>query len=186
MPELGTKAHPFSLPDVVSGDIIKTEDLNIQKGFLVIFLSRHCPYVKHVIKGIADLGADYKNAGIDIIAISSNDIDKYPDDAPHKLKEMAQEYKFNFPVCFDESQKTAKAYGAACTPDFFLYNKNSELVYRGQLDDSRPGTEIPVTGKDLRDAIDKLLKNEEISPIQKPSIGCNIKWKQGNEPEYFL
>ena len=155
-----------------------------QKGLLVIFLCCHCPFVKHIETEIAKLSHDYLVKGIGIIAISVNDIDKYPDDRPESLKNMAERLGFNFPVCYDQTQNTAKVYQAACTPDFFLFDQQLELVYRGQLDDSRPGNQLPVTGKDLRTALNALIEGQAIITEQKPSIGCNIKWKPGNEPNY--
>lgn len=185
MLELGTIAPAFSLEDVVSEQQISLEQFAGQKGLLVMFISRHCPYVVHVAKGLAELGKDYRTKNIGIVSISANDIKHYPDDTPKRLKQMAQEHGFTFPVCFDETQAVAKAYTAACTPDFFLFNQHRALVYRGQLDSSRPGSDLPVTGSDLRAAIDNLLSDTPISSTQNPSIGCNIKWKPGNEPTYF-
>ncbi|MFB8791796.1 MAG: thioredoxin family protein [Potamolinea sp.] len=181
---LGTKTPDFQLPDVVSGKTISLDTFAGKRGLLVMFICRHCPFVKHIQIELAQIGKDYVNTDIAIVAISTNDASKYPDDAPDKLKEMATELGFTFPFCYDESQATAKAYTAACTPDFFLFDGTQQLVYRGQLDDSRPGNTQPVTGKDLRAAIDAVLSNTAVNPDQKPSIGCNIKWKPGNEPEY--
>ncbi len=181
---LCTKAPDFQLPDVVSGKTISLDTFAGKQGLLIMFICRHCPFVKHIQNELAQIGKDYANTEIGIVAISTNDASKYPDDAPDKLKEMATELGFTFPFCYDESQATAKAYTAACTPDFFLFDGTQQLVYRGQLDDSRPGNAQPVTGKDLRAAIDAVLSNQTINPDQKPSIGCNIKWKPGNEPEY--
>ncbi|MGL5075893.1 MAG: thioredoxin family protein, partial [Waterburya sp.] len=143
------------------------------------------PFVKHVQQELARIGQDYSQQSLGIVAISANDIANYPDDAPEKLKQMAEDLNFNFPVCYDESQEVSKAYTAACTPDFFLFDAERKLAYRGQLDDSRPSNNIPVTGKDLRRAIDTVLQGKTMDFEQKPSIGCNIKWKPGNEPEYF-
>jgi peroxiredoxin len=181
---LGTSAPDFALPDVVSGKTISPGDFEDRKGLLVIFLSRHCPYVKHVKDELARIGRDY-GASMGIVAISSNDVANYPDDAPDKLAQMAKEAGFAFPICYDESQEVAKAYTAACTPDFFLFNAARELVYRGQLDESRPGNQKPVTGRDLRAALDCLLAGRPAPEDQRPSLGCNIKWKPGNEPPYF-
>lgn len=181
---LGTLAPDFNLPDAVSGNMVSLDDFKEKKAFLVMFICRHCPYVQHVKEEIAKIGQDYKEKDIGIIAISANDISSYPEDAPESLKEMARELNFNFPYLYDESQEIAKAYTAACTPDFFLFDKERKLVYRGQLDDSRPGNNLPVTGKDLREAIDAVLEDKPINPDQKPSMGCNIKWKSGNEPSY--
>lgn len=182
---LGTAAPEFHLSDAVSGQTISLATFAGKQGLLVMFICCHCPFVKHIEQELAKLGKDYEHKNLGIVAISSNDAEKYPDDAPPKLKEMAETLGFNFPVCYDATQEVAKAYTAACTPDFFLFDRQSNLVYRGQLDDSRPSLDAPVTGVDLRGAIDTLLAGEAISPDQKPSIGCNIKWKPGQEPEYF-
>lgn len=182
---LGTKAPDFELPDVVSGATISLNNFKNQKMLLVMFICRHCPYVQHVKYELARFGKDFANTDLGIIAISSNDVKQYPEDAPEKLREMSQDLGFTFPFCYDGSQEVAKTYTAACTPDFFLFDQKRELVYRGQLDDSRPDTGIPVTGQDLRTAIDSVLSGIPISGEQKPSIGCNIKWIQGNEPIYF-
>jgi peroxiredoxin len=181
---LGTKAPDFQLPDVVSGETISLDTFAGKQALLVMFICRHCPFVKHVQTQLAQIGKDYANSDVGLVAISANDAANYPDDAPDKLKEMVKELGFTFPFCYDESQETAKAYTAACTPDFFLFNADRKLVYRGQLDDSRPGNNEPVTGKDLRTALDAVLASQTVTPDQKPSIGCNIKWKQGNEPAY--
>ena len=185
MLELGTAAPDFALPDVVSGQTISLEDFAGKKALLVMFICRHCPYVKHVEQELARLGRDYEGKDLAIVAISSNDADEHPDDAPASLKEMAAELGFTFPFCYDESQAVAQAYSAACTPDFFLFNEERKLVYRGQLDDSRPGNEKPVTGSDLRAALDSVLGDRVVDPNQRASLGCNIKWKSGNEPAYF-
>ncbi len=182
---LGTKAPDFQLPDVVSGETISLASFAGKQGLLVMFICRHCPFVKHVQAELAQIGKDYADTDIGIVAISTNDADHYPDDAPDKLREMAEQLGFSFPFCYDESQETAKAYTAACTPDFFLFDANWQLVYRGQLDDSRPGNDQPVTGKDLRAALDDVLSHSPVNVDQKPSIGCNIKWKSGNEPAYY-
>ncbi len=185
MLELGTSAPDFQLPDAVSGNLISLATIASKKAFLAMFICCHCPYVKHIQTELANLGNDYADKDIAIVAISANDIANYPDDSPEKMKAMAMELGFTFPFCYDESQETAKAYTAACTPDFFLFDGDRTLVYRGQLDDSRPGNDIPVTGKDLRAAIDTVLADQPLSPDQKPSIGCNIKWKPGNAPAYY-
>ncbi|MEQ8974048.1 MAG: thioredoxin family protein [Coleofasciculus sp. C1-SOL-03] len=182
---LGNKAPEFQLPDVVSGETISLDTFAGKQGLVVIFLCRHCPFVKHVQGELAKLGRDYQDADLGIVAISANDATTHPDDAPDKLKQMAQELGLTFPLCYDESQETAKAYTAACTPDFFVFDRDRKLVYRGQFDDSRPGNDQPVTGKDLRSAIDAVLAQSPVSEEQKPSIGCNIKWKPGNEPAYY-
>lgn len=183
---LGTKAPLFSLSDVVSGKTVSLEDFADKEGLLVIFMCRHCPYVQHVKDEIAKIGNEYSKKGVGVVAISANDIASYPDDAPDKLKEMAEELHFDFPYLYDESQEVAKVYTAACTPDFFLFDRDRKLVYRGQLDDSRPGNEFPVTGNDMREALDATLSGQKPSDIQKPSMGCSIKWKEGNEPGYAL
>ena len=174
---LGTSAPDFVLQDVVTGHEVSTQALDTPKGLLVMFICRHCPFVKHLEKGLAQLGQDYAGKGVGIVAISSNDAENYPDDAPESLAEQARELGFTFPYLYDESQEVARAYGAACTPDFFLFDDELKLVYRGQFDDSRPGNEVPVTGKDLRAALDALIAGQPISPEQRPSLGCNIKWK---------
>ena len=174
---LGTKAPEFSLPDVVSGKTISLASVAGTKAVLVMFICRHCPYVQHVQQELARIGKDYVKKDIGIVAISANDAEGYPDDAPDRLKAMAKELGFVFPFCYDESQETAKAYTAACTPDFFLFDANRQLIYRGQLDDSRPGDGKPVTGRSLRAAIDAVLAGKPVSPAQRPSVGCNIKWK---------
>lgn len=185
MLELGTAAPDFTLPDVVSGRTISLQDFEGKKALLVMFICRHCPYVKHVQEELARLGRDYQDRDVGIVAISSNDAAEYPEDAPASLKQMAEELGFTFPFCYDESQETATAYAAACTPDFFVFDQSRRLVYRGQLDESRPGSGKPVTGSDLRAALDAVLNDQAVNPDQRPSLGCNIKWKAGNEPAYF-
>ena len=175
--ELGTKAPDFALPDVVTGETVRRDDFTGQQGLLIVFICTHCPYVKHVEKGLAALGMDYDGEPISIVAISSNDADAYPDDAPEGLKQQAQRLGFRFPYLHDETQSAAKAYHAACTPDFFLFDGEFKLAYRGQFDSSRPGSGVPVTGQDLRAAMDALLAGTPVPAKQKPSIGCNIKWK---------
>jgi peroxiredoxin len=182
---LGTLAPSFSLPDVVSDKRVSLDTFAGKKALLVMFICQHCPFVKHVQSELAKLGQDYLRQGVGIVAISANDVANYPNDSPAHLKAMAEMLGFLFPVCYDATQETAKAYTAACTPDFFVFDGDRQLVYRGQLDDSRPGNDIPVTGQDLRAALDHLLAHQPIDPDQKPSIGCNIKWKPGNEPDYF-
>jgi len=174
---LGTPAPAFSLPDVVSGKTISLKTFAAKKALLVMFICRHCPYVQHVQEGLARLGQDYASRDVGIVAISANDAKGYPEDAPESLKEMAVELKFTFPYCYDESQAVAKTYSAVCTPDFFLFDQARRLVYRGQLDDSRPGNGKPVTGRDLRAALDAVLAGRPVDPTQRPSVGCNIKWK---------
>ena len=183
---LGTKAPDFKLTDAVSGKTFSLDDFKDKKALLVMFICRHCPFVKHVEKEIAKIGKDYKNKNIGIVAISANDAENYPEDSPVNLKKQAQELGFTFPYLYDETQEVAKSYTAACTPDFFLFNEERKLFYRGQLDSSRPGKVwVKVDGRDLRDAIEALLSGKKVSDNQKPSIGCNIKWKTGNEPGYF-
>lgn len=174
---LGTSAPEFSLPDVVSAKTVDSQSAAGPKGLLVMFICRHCPFVNHLEKGLAQLGRDYDGKGIGTVAISSNDAVNYPDDAPESLAEQAREVGFAFPYLYDETQEVARAYDAVCTPDFFLFDSGLKLVYRGQFDDSRPGNGVHVTGKDLRNAMDALLAGDRVNPIQKPSLGCNIKWK---------
>ncbi len=185
MAALGTKAPDFSLPEVSSGKDISPALFRNKKALLVMFICRHCPYVQHVKAELARLGKDYEGKDIGIVAVSSNDAGNYPDDSPKSLKAFAAELALTFPLCYDEMQEVAKVYTAACTPDFFLYDDSRRLVYRGQLDDSRPGNGKPVNGKDLRAAIDAVLSGLTVSSAQKASVGCNIKWKPGNEPSYF-
>jgi peroxiredoxin len=182
---LGTQAPDFELPDVRYGETISLSSFTGDKALLVMFICQHCPFVKHVQQELAQLGKDYVSQGLAIVAISANDAKNYPDDSPESLKKMAVELGFNFPLCYDESQETAKAYTAACTPDFFLFDRDLKLVYRGQLDDSRPSNGKPVTGEDLRAAVEAVLAEQPLKGEQKPSVGCNIKWKPGNEPNYF-
>ena len=177
MLSLGTPAPNFELPDVTSGKPVRLEDYKDKKALLVMFICRHCPFVKHVQNELARLSADYASQSVGMVAISSNDADAYPGDAPASLAEMVRELGFTFPLCYDQSQEVARAYSAACTPDFFLFDENRRLAYRGQLDDSRPGNGKPVTGRDLRAAIDALLNQRPVDPNQAPSIGCNIKWR---------
>ena len=174
---LGFTAPEFQLPDALSGKELSLNDLKSDKATVVMFICNQCPYVKHVIEGLIDLGNDYKEKGVQLVAINSNDVLNYPDDSPENMKAWAEELNFPFPYLFDETQEVAKAYDAACTPDFSIFDKQMKCVYRGQLDDSRPGNNIPVTGKDIRAALDKMLAGEKPDEAQKPSIGCNIKWK---------
>lgn len=182
MVPLGTPAPDFSIPDVSSHQTISLSTFTEKKALLVMFICRHCPYVQHVKEELARIGNDYKDRGLEILAIASNDPQVHPEDAPQSMAEFAKEEGFTFPVCFDESQEIAKTYKAACTPDFFLFDTDRKLVYRGQLDDSRPSSGAEANGKDLRAAIDAVLSDRPISPDQKPSTGCSIKWKPGNEP----
>ena len=184
---LGTPAPEFALPDTASGRPVSLSDFAGEKALLVVFLCAHCPYVHHVQPELARLGRDYTGRGAAIVAISSNDVADYPQDAPEPTARFASESGFTFPVLYDETQEVAKAYTAACTPDFFLFGPERKLVYRGQLDDSRPGSSsaIPRDGADMRRALDAVLSDQPVSQEQKASIGCNIKWKRGNEPRYF-
>jgi thiol-disulfide isomerase/thioredoxin len=177
MVSLETVAPEFHLKDTNSNVWFSFSDLKGEKGTLVLFICNHCPFVRHVIEEIVMIANDYRVQGIGVIAISSNDVSKYPEDAPELMTEFAFENKMEFPYLYDETQEVAKAYDAACTPDFFLFDNQNKLVYRGQLDDSRPGNGIPLSGNDLRGAIDSVIYNRIINPNQKPSIGCNIKWK---------
>ncbi len=185
MLDLGTAAPDFSLPDVVSGETFSLDSFREKKALLVMFICRHCPYVKHVQGELARISRDYQGRDVAVVAVSSNDAAEYPDDAPPSLKEQAAEQGFVFPYLYDEDQRAARAYTAACTPDFFLFDKERRLVYRGQLDDSRPKSDTPVTGRDLRAALDAVLSDAPVTEDQRASLGCNIKWKAGNEPEYF-
>ncbi|KAF3883712.1 MULTISPECIES: thioredoxin family protein [Nostocales] len=182
---LGTQAPDFELPDVRTGETISLSSFTGKKALLIMFICQHCPFVKHVKQELAQLGKDYLSKDLAIVAISANDAKNYPDDSPESLKKMAVELDFNFPLCYDDSQETAKAYTAACTPDFFLFDADRRLAYRGQLDDSRPSNGKPVTGADLRAAIEAVLAERSLLSEQKPSVGCNIKWKPGNAPSYF-
>jgi peroxiredoxin len=177
MLELGTTAPDFALPDVVTGKTVKRDDFRGKKAMLVMFICTHCPYVKHVEKGLAALGRDYDGGALSIVAIGSNDAATYPDDSPAGLKQQAETQGFRFPYLYDETQDVARAYKAACTPDFFLFDANQKLVYRGEFDRSRPGNGVPVTGEALRATIDAVLAGKVITDQQRPSIGCNIKWK---------
>jgi peroxiredoxin len=183
MLELGTEAPAFSLPDT-EGRSVSLDDF-AGRPLLVMFICCHCPYVIHVQAELARVGREYRDRGVGIVAISSNDVENYPDDSPENMKRQVEEQGFTFPYLYDESQETARAYRAACTPDLFLFDADRRLVYRGQLDDSRPDNGLPVTGRDLRAALDALLDGEEAPAEQRPSLGCNIKWKPGNEPDYF-
>ena len=174
---LGFDAPDFELPDTQSGKKVKLADLRSDRGTLIMFICNHCPYVKHVNEQLVSLANDYIPRGIAVIAISSNDAKNYPEDGPEKMKEYATRLGYPFPYLYDETQQTARAYDAACTPDFYLFDGDLKCVYRGQLDASRPGNRLPVTGKDMRLALDALLEGKEISQVQIPSIGCNIKWK---------
>jgi peroxiredoxin len=182
MLELGTSAPAFALPDTY-GRTISSADFRGQP-LLVMFISNHCPYVKHLKSALAELGRDYAETDLAIVAINANDPDRYPQDAPAEMRREHEEYGYPFPYLFDHTQDVARAYRAACTPDFFLFDREELLVYRGQFDDSRPGNARPVTGADLRGAIDAILTGQAVSEEQTPSIGCGIKWRPGNEPSF--
>ena len=181
---LGTKAPEFSLPDV-GGKRVSLSEFADAPALLMVFMCNHCPYVKHVAPGLADLAKEYQRRGVAVLGINSNDAAAYPDDSPVKMAEEVKLRGYTFPYLYDATQAVAKAYRAACTPDFYLFDPGRKLVYRGQMDSSRPGSDIPVTGGDLRAALDAVLAGQPVSASQKPSIGCNIKWKPGNEPDYF-
>ncbi len=181
---LGTEAPDFKLTDTVSGDLVSLGDFDGRKGLLVMFICNHCPYVQHLRHGLAEFGRDYADADLGIVAISANDPAAYPTDGPEAMKAEAEEIGYTFAYLFDETQAVAKAYTASCTPDFFLFDEDRKLVYRGQFDSSRPGSLERVTGADLRAATDALLAGEPIGDEQRPSIGCSIKWKPGNAPAY--
>jgi peroxiredoxin len=181
---LGTKAPPFRLPDP-AGRSYSLDDFAEAPGLVVAFICNHCPFVQHIRDELARFGRDVQERGLAVVAINSNDVQTHPDDAPVKMAEEIERVGYSFPYLVDETQEVAKAYRAACTPDFFLFDRDRRLVYRGQFDASRPGNDLTVTGADLRAAVDALLTGTEIDADQRPSVGCNIKWKPGNEPEYF-
>ena len=182
---LGTKAPDFDLPDP-EGDRFCLADFEGDRALLVMFICNHCPFVKHVREGLADLTDEYVERGVGVVAINSNDIAAYPADAPARMAEEAEAHRYRFPYLFDETQEVAQVYRAACTPDFYLFDADRKLVYRGRMDASRPGNDVPVTGNELRAALDAALAGTPVpAEDQKPSIGCNIKWKPGNEPDYF-
>ena len=181
---LGVRAPDFRLPDT-AGNTVSLPDFQGAPALLVAFICNHCPYVKHIRGGLAQLASDYQPRGVAVVGISANDAAAYPADGPRMMAAEAKAAGYRFPYLYDESQSVAKAYHAACTPDFFVFDADQRLVYRGQMDDSRPGNGLPVTGKDLRAALDAVLAGKPIRFVQKPSIGCNIKWKPGNEPDYF-
>ena len=186
MVELGTSAPDFHLPDVVTGRIVSRDDFAGSPALLVMFICNHCPYVRHVAEEIVRVGRDYQARGVAIVAISSNDVGQYPDDRPERMAEIAGLMGLTIPYLYDETQQAAKAYEAACTPDFFLYDRDRRLVYRGQLDGARPANDVPVTGADLRGALDAVLEGRPAPATQHPSVGCSIKWKPGNEPGAVL
>ncbi len=180
---LGTLAPDFSLTDT-RGNIVSSADFKDSPALLVIFMCNHCPFVKHILNDLVKLVEEYQQKGLAVVGINSNDVAGFPEDRPEMMAELAKKMRFTFPYLYDETQQVAKAYCAACTPDFFLFDRERRLVYRGQMDDSRPGSNIPVTGSDLRAACDATLEGKHVSESQKPSIGCNIKWRPGNQPDY--
>lgn len=182
---LSTPLPDFALPNAVDGATVASADFRDRAGLLVMFICNHCPYVQHVMTEITGIAAEYQPKGIGVVAINANDVETYPQDGPEHMKRLAEEQGWSFPFCFDETQETAKAFRAACTPDFYLFDGDRRLVYRGQLDGSRPKSGVPVTGEDLRAALDALLAGNPAPEDQKPSMGCNIKWTKGREPEYF-
>jgi peroxiredoxin len=181
---LGTAAPDFKLPDT-NGKLVALVAFRDAPALLVMFICNHCPFVKHIRSGLAQFGCDYQARGLAVVAINSNDASVYRDDSPAKMAEEVKQVGYTFPYLYDETQSVAKAYGAACTPDFFLFDRQRQLVYRGQFDDSRPSNNRPVTGADLRAAANAVLAGKTVPAEQKPSIGCNIKWRAGNEPQYF-
>lgn len=183
MMDLGTEAPDFKLPDT-KGEPVSLHDFDNAKALVVVFMCNHCPFVKHVRSGLIEVAREYSDKGVAFVGINSNDIENHPEDSPERMAIEAERFKYPFPYIYDESQEVAKEYNAACTPDFFVFDDDRKLVYRGQFDESRPGNDKPVTGEDLRDALDAVLEGREVSEDQTPSMGCNIKWKPGNEPEY--
>ena len=181
---LGTPAPDFALPDV-DQKLVGLDDFKAAPALLVVFMCNHCPYVKHIQAGLVQLARDLQERGVAVVGISSNDAVAYPQDSPARMRDEARRAQYSFPYLFDQDQKVAQAYRASCTPDFFLFDRTRKLVYRGQMDDSRPGNGIPVTGRDLREAVERTLAGAAVSSHQKPSVGCNIKWKPGNEPDYY-
>ena len=181
---LGTPAPDFSLTDTVTGNTVSIGGCT-GKALVVMFICNHCPFVIHIQDGLVSFGNDYRDADVSMVGISANDAKKYPGDAPDKLADMARRKGYAFPYLYDETQEVAKSYTAACTPDFFVFDSDRALVYRGQFDSARPSNSIPVTGSDLRAAVEAVLADQEVSPVQRPSIGCNIKWIPGQEPDYF-
>lgn len=179
---LGSKAPAFRLPDT-DGGVVALEDFKDAPALLVVFLCNHCPYVKHVQHGLAALVKEYQARGLAAVGISANDVANYPEDSPERMKTEKAQVGYTFPYLYDETQEVAHAYQAACTPDFFLFDRTGSLVYRGQMDGSRPGNGVPITGEDLRAALDAVLSGRPVNPDQKPSLGCNIKWRLGNEPK---
>lgn len=183
---LGTEAPSFTLTDTISGETMSLESMEGEKGYMVMFICNHCPYVKLIFKKLVEVCSEFQKNGVKVIAISSNDQNAYPEDSPEKMKTTADDLKFTFPYLFDRDQSIAKAYKAACTPDFFLFNGDKKLVYRGQFDGARPGNDVKPSGESLKEAVDAMLLGNSIAEEkQVASIGCNIKWVPGNEPEYF-
>jgi peroxiredoxin len=182
---LGTKAPEFSLPDT-QGKTASLSDFQDAEALLVIFMCNHCPFVKHILDGLVELVKEYQQKGVAVVGINSNDVESFIEDRPEMMAKVAAEKGFTFSYLYDETQNVARAYRAACTPDFFLFDKSRDLVYRGQMDDSRPGNGVPVTGKDLRAALDAVLKGKKVTAKQKPSMGCNIKWKGDSPPDYTI
>ena len=185
MLELGTPAPDFHLPDSVSGRTVSLSDFRDALALVVVFMCNHCPYVKHIRDQLAVFAGDIQARGVSVVGISANDVSTHPQDGPGPMSDEAREAGYTFPYLYDETQDVAKAYRAACTPDFYLFDQNRRLVFRGQFDDSRPGNDVPVTGKDLRAAVDAVLEGRTVAPDQKASMGCNIKWRAGNEPDYL-
>lgn len=184
MLELGTRMPEFNLPNL-DGEMVGPQDFGGRPALLVMFICNHCPFVKHIQRGLAQFCKEYQKKGLGVLAVNSNDVRNHPDDSPVKMREEAAAAGYTFPYLYDETQEVATAFRAACTPDFFLFDKEGKLAYRGQFDDSRPENGVPVTGEDLRKAVDAVLAGRPVTGDQKPSIGCNIKWKPGNEPDYF-
>jgi len=182
---LGTPAPVFRLQDPAAGRLVSLDEFADKPALLVVFMCNHCPYVKHIQEALARFAAEYQSKGLAVVGINSNDVANYPDDSPEKMVTTAKSVGYTFPYLYDETQEVAKAYKAACTPDFFLFDADRRLVYRGQFDDSRPGNDIPVTGKDMRAAVDAVLAGKAVDDNQKASLGCNIKWKPNNTPEYY-
>ncbi len=182
---IGASAPYFSLPNVLDGKIVSLDEFKGKKGVLVMFICNHCPYVKHIRGKLVELVHEYMERGIGVVAINSNSTMTHPQDGPESMKELALKEKWKFPFLFDETQETAKAYKAVCTPEFFLLDSDFKLYYHGQFDDSRPGNDVPVTGNDLKKAFDGLLSGQPPPTNQRPSAGCSIKWHPGKEPEYF-
>jgi peroxiredoxin len=184
MLSLGTAAPDFSLPDI-EGNTVSLSDFEEGKPLLVVFMCNHCPYVKHIQQDFAVLVSEYQEKGVNVVGINANDVQNYPEDSPENMARDSKTFGYTFDYLYDESQEVAKSYRAACTPDFFLFDRDRRLFYRGQMDASRPGNDIPITGNDLRDSLDRVLAGDDAPEVQRPSMGCNIKWKAGNEPDYF-